>query len=167
MSVIEDIKLSKGYALGVVGFATVISTFLIEALHFPAEATLLSAAGIAILVLYFGFLIVRSESRQAQALKEHEDMSKEQVRDIQNTLNEVKEITLENQRASLRIEMGNEIRRHPHNHDTILRIAEKYFLPREEGGLAGNWYMSTLFLEWAEKENIRIPAALNRIITKD
>ena len=44
---------------------------------------------------------------------------------------------------------------HPHNHDTILKMAEKYFIT-----LKGDWYETNRFLDWVEKENIHLPPSL-------
>lgn len=163
-SVLEDINKGKGYILGVIAFATAVSAFLIQVWHFRPEPTILAVAGFALMILTVGWLIHKSEQRQAKALTEHIDVSQSQMIDIKNTLNDIKNITIENQKASLRIEMGNEIKRHPENHDTILRMAERYFLPPDKGGLGGDWYMSSVFLDWAEKENVSVPQILHTFV---
>lgn len=40
----------------------------------------------------------------------------------------------------------------PHNHDTIIKIAERYFCV-----LGGDWYCTSLFKDWAKREGIEIP----------
>lgn len=165
-TVLEDIKASKGYILGVIAFATAISTFLTTVLGLALEPTLISVAGGAIALLYIGWLIQKSEQRQVESLKKHENFALEQIERVSKNLADIKDITLENQRASLRIEMGNEIKRHPQNHDTILRMAERYFLPPEKGGLGGDWYMSDVLMTWAETEKVHLPSALGESLEK-
>ena len=77
---------------------------------------------------------------------------------IEESLNEIKASTL-------RTEMNNEIYRNPQNHDTIIRMAEKYFGKKEDGGLNANWVEKELFLTWVDKENeagreVHLPKAL-------
>lgn len=164
-TVFDDIKESKAYILGVIAFATAVAGFLTQIWHFAPEPTVLIVAGFAILILFLGDLIKRSEKRQEQALKSHEDISSKQVQQILDSLQRLENGNLENQRSCLRIELTNEIKRHPQNHDTIMKIAERYFMPVEEGGLGGDWYLSSVFLEWAEKEGIRLPEVLKTNIT--
>lgn len=164
MAVIEDIKESKAYVLGVLGFATVVASFLIEALHFPPEATLLSAAGIAILVLYLGFLIIRSENRQAKALREHEDMSQKQVETLTSALSNLQVMLEENRLDNLRIQLNQYIQYQPQNHDTILKVAERYFVEYK-----GDWVMTDEFERWVENENkagrkVHIPHGLSQVV---
>ena len=146
--VIDDIKNSKGYILGVVAFATAISAFLTTVLGLAPEPTLISVAGGATVLLYIGWLIQKSEQRQSDALKAHEDFSLKKTEEIAKSLETIKEITIENQRASIRIEMNDTITRTPDNHDTILRYAERYF-----GELDGDWVETDLFMSWVDSEN--------------
>ena len=75
-------------------------------------------------------------------------------------LDSIDNVLLDIQRSTLRTEICNEMARHPDNHDTILKMAEKYFGKRAQGGLEANWYMSSKFLDWAEKEEIKLPPSI-------
>ena len=162
MSAIDDIKQAKGYILGLIAFATGVATFLTQVWHFKLEPTIILVAAFSLLVLAIGFLIHNSEKRQSGALKDHIVTADKKVDEIQKTLGEIKDITIENQKASLRIEMNNEIKRHPENHDTILRLAERYFCL-----LSGDWVQTDVFLNWVDAEKtqgriVHVPSNLLR-----
>ncbi len=160
MAVLDDIKQSKGYILGVVAFATAIGAFLTQVLHFKTEPTLASVAGMAVLILFLSWLIDRSEKRQEARLKKHEDEMKLKMSNYDSKLDTLVDFAKNNMLASTRIEMDNMIERNPANHDTILKYAEKYFVE-----LGGDWVQTDIFLGWVEDENaagrpVRVPPIL-------
>lgn len=61
---------------------------------------------------------------------------------------EIHDIRLDTTRTQLYFKMEHDT----HNHDTILKIAYKYFVT-----LHGDWVATIDFLAWAEKENVKIP----------
>lgn len=61
---------------------------------------------------------------------------------------ELREIRLDTTRTQMIMLMEHQ----PHNHDTILKIAERYFCY-----LKGDWYCTSLFKDWAKHEGIEIP----------
>lgn len=61
---------------------------------------------------------------------------------------ELREIRLDTTRTQLIMLMEHQ----PHNHDTIVKVAERYFCE-----LMGDWYLTSLFRDWAKRENISIP----------
>lgn len=147
-SVIDDIKQSKGYILGVISFATAVGAFLTQVMHFKPEPTIISVFGLAAMILYIGFLMHRLEERQCKALREHETVSQGEIQKFVDMLKKIENDGLENQRALLRLEMDNLMAREPYNHDTIIAYAERYFLD-----LNGDWKQTDRFLDWVEKEN--------------
>lgn len=64
---------------------------------------------------------------------------------------EIKEIRLDTTRTQLYQKMDNDT----HNHDTIFKIAERYFLD-----LGGDWTATVDFQAWADREHIKIPPAI-------
>lgn len=166
-SVLDDIKTSKGYILGVIAFATAVAGFLTGICGFRPEPTITAVASLAIFVLFLSWLIDRSEKRQASRLEEHETWSKSILNGYNEKLDRILDVQKDNQLATLRIEMGNVIVRNPENHDTILKYAEKYFIE-----LGGDWVMTDIFFDWAEREAkegrpVHIPPVLmNNIQTK-
>lgn len=163
---LEDLRTLKGYALGVVGFATTISAILIQALHFPIEPTLLTVAGFALVMLLIAFLINRSEQRQKALLKSHIEEEDMIFGELKEDLGYLKDMALESQRSTLRIEMNDEMHRNPANHDTIIKMAERYFVD-----LKGDWVMTSLFLDWVDNEKeagreVHVPTGLLANVTE-
>lgn len=79
----------------------------------------------------------------------------ENRKNIEDLTEEVRLVRLD----TTRIQLLNLIRSDPHNHDTILMVAERYFLT-----LRGDWIASSEFLSWAEREDIKVPSAILRAI---
>lgn len=159
----DDLKSLRNYALGVAGFATTISAILIQAFHFKPEPTILCVAGFAGLMLIIVFLIGRAEKRQQLMLKSHIDESNVITDGFCKRFDNIDGVLLDIQRSTLRTEMCNEMDRHPENHDTILKMAERYFGKKKDGGLEADWYMSSKFLDWASEEQVKLPKSLNGI----
>lgn len=68
------------------------------------------------------------------------------------------EIRLDTTRTQLYFKMEHD----PHNHDTILKIAHKYFVI-----LKGDWVATIDFLAWAEKEGVKIPETILKAISEN
>lgn len=64
------------------------------------------------------------------------------------------EIRLDTTRTQLIMLMQHQ----PHNHDTILMVAERYFCE-----LHGDWYCTSLFREWTKREGIDIPPEIEAV----
>lgn len=64
---------------------------------------------------------------------------------------ELREIRLDNTRIQLYMKMEHD----PHNYDTILMIAQRYFVE-----LHGDWCVTADFQKWADREKIKIPTAI-------
>ena len=159
-SVMDDIKSCKGYILGVIAFATTVAGFLTQVFHFKPEPTITAVSCFAVLVLYMGLLIRRSEQRQTRSLIRHEKWAEKQMDGYDEKLDKIIDFQKENQRSLIRIEMNQLIEREPYNHDTIIAYAERYFLE-----LSGDWKQTDKFLDWVEKENkegrsVHIPSEL-------
>jgi hypothetical protein len=167
MAVLDDVKTSKGYILGVLAFATAVGAFLTQVLHLKTEPTLAGVALFALLILYMAWLIQQSEKRQEARLKAHEKEMEGKMAGYDGQLATIIDICKENQLSSLRTEMGNVIKRNPENHDTILKYAERYFIE-----LGGDWVQTDAFFAWAEAEKeagrpVHMPPALmNNIMSK-
>lgn len=142
-AVLEDIKAIKSFITGVLAFAVATAAFLVEVVNLPKPATLLGVSGVSVGLLVIGFLIQRSESRQAVALKAHVTASDKIVAEIHESM-------LEGQRSNLRTEMNLMMYTHPENHDTILKMAYRYFVE-----LKGDWVETDLFLGWVEEEEAK------------
>ena len=159
----EDLVTLRNYTLGVVAFATAVSTLLIQVLHFRVEPTIACTLAFACMMLLIVYLIGRAESRNQLILRNHIDESDTKIESFDKRLDSIDSCLLEIQRSTLRTELNNAIFRHPENHDSILKMAEKYFGKPEDGGLNANWYMSSVFLDWAEKEKVKLPISLQDV----
>ena len=56
-SSVEDLKSLRNWILGIIGFATAVSTFLVQALHFRPEPTILAVSGFACALVLIVVLI--------------------------------------------------------------------------------------------------------------
>lgn len=147
MDSVDDLKTLRNWAIGIASFSTTISAVLVQVLHFPVEPTLLCVLGFAGIMLIVVYLINKSEQRQKKLLQSHTEESTQITKDFDRRLDSIDEILLDIQRSTLRTEMNDEIARHPENHDTILKMAEKYFCQ-----LKSDWVQTSLFLDWVESE---------------
>jgi len=148
MAVIDDIKTSKGYIMGVVTFASAVGAFLTQIMHFKAEPTIIVVACFAVMIIYLSWLIDKSEKRQLSRFEKHREKVQKWMAEYEASSNKLMEYANETQLSTLRMEMSSAIYRTPENHDTILKYAEKYFVK-----LGGDWVQTDVFLQWANDEN--------------
>jgi hypothetical protein len=152
-SVLNDIKQSKGYILGVLAFATAVSAFLTQVLQFRTAPTLAAVAGFSLLVLYVGFLVSRSEHRQKHALEAHQSLVNGRMDVFASDIDFLKEMALEAKRDALRVQLTQQMHDNPNNEDTILVIAREYFVKYH-----GDWYMSKEINKWGKDHDFQLPA---------
>lgn len=141
VSVLDDIKTAKTYILGVLAFATAVSAFLVIGLGLNQAMTLLVVGGLAIMMLVIGWLIMRSENRQKELLSEHIAQASQLNAKIQKMLEE-------SACSNLRTEMNWMMYLKPDNHDTILKMAHRYFVE-----MKGDWVETDEFGAWIDREN--------------
>lgn len=148
MAVIDDIKTSKGYIMGVITFASAVGAFLTQIMHFKTEPTIITVACFAVMIIYLSWLIDKSEKRQLSRFERHREKVQKGLEEYDASLNRLIECAKETQLSTLRMEMNSAIYRTPENHDTILKYAEKYFVV-----LGGDWVQTDIFLQWVNDEN--------------
>lgn len=85
-----------------------------------------------------------------QFLISRNDKKKEHLDDVHLALKELRKDTTRTQLMMLFTD-------YPEQHDEIMTLAEFYF-----HNLGGNWYMSTLFSSWLQKEGLVKPSWFNR-----
>lgn len=159
-TIFEDFKKIKGYILGVIAFATAVSVFFTQVLNLPIQPVLATVFIATICMLFIGFLIEKSEKRQRIALQKQEEKSVARVESFKESINEIKNLAIETRLDNLRTLLTLYMHDQPENHDTILKIAEKYFCE-----FHGDWVMTDEFLRWTDKENeagrkVHIPNSL-------
>lgn len=164
-TIFDDIKEIKGYILGVIAFATAVAAFLTQIVKFPMDTTLAGVTFASVYMIFIGFLINKSEQRQTVALKKQEEKSVERVETFRGVVEEIKNLAIETRLDNLRTLLTLYIHDQPENHDTILKIAEKYFIE-----FKGDWVMTDEFLKWADAEKqagrpVFIPSSLGNIVS--
>ena len=137
----------KNYILGTLAFGTAVSTFLIQAFHFPPEPTIISAVAVCCFFILIVALIWLAEKNVQQQLAEHIAESNILMEKFKSDMEYIKQMSKESQCSALRIEMDNEIFRNPSNHDTIIRYAHRYF-----GELDADWVETEKILAWQAEE---------------
>lgn len=118
------------------------------------------------ILAYIKFFTERKDSKQARSfeailddkLKPIITNQQEIIENNKRQDEEIKEIRLDTTRTQLLML----IQQNPHNHDTILKLAHRYFC-----NLKGNWYMAIEFQRWADEEGIRIPASITTAIANN
>lgn len=155
MTVFDNVKEMKGWVMGAIGFDAAVTTLLITIFEVDAVKTTIATTATTIVALAIIFLIYKSEARSRKELQDHVEEANSLVEEVKSGVEEIKSMVKETGKSTLRLEISQEIERNPHNHDTILKMGEKYFVEMD-----GDWYMTNRFLDWVEKENIHLPPSL-------
>ena len=156
MTVWDNVKEMRAWVVGAIAFDATVTTLLVTVFNVDAVKTTIATTATTIVALAIIFLIYKSEARSRQELQKHIDDSNVLVVGLRKDVSEIKKMILENGKSTLRIEINEEMLQNPHNQDTILKMAEKYFSPP----MNGDWYMTNRFLDWAEKEKVHLPPSL-------
>lgn len=156
MTVWDNVKELKAWILGAIAFDAAVTSLLVTVFEVDAVKTTIATTATTMVALAIIFLIYRSEKRTKDELQKHINGSNKLVSGLRSDISDIKEMILENGKSTLRIEINEEMLRNPHNQDTILKMAEKYFSPP----MNGDWYMTNRFLDWVEKEHVHLPPSL-------
>lgn len=155
MTVLDNVKEMKGWIMGAIGFDAAVTTLLVTIFEVDAVKTTIATTATTIVALAIIFLIYKSEARSREELQDHIEEANTLVGELKSGMDEIKTMIKDTGKSTLRLEISQEIDRNPHNHDTILKMGEKYFC-----GMDGDWYMTNRFLDWVEKEKIHLPPSL-------
>lgn len=156
---------------------TAISTLLIKALDISPELTYCSFTALGIILLIVSFYVDKQTEYTHQEIIKHEEMARQEFtkalmetkeialeskRDAERRVNSFKEdvkelisVTQETRKDTLRIQLLMILEQQPENIDTILKLAETYFID-----LHGDWYMTSLFNRWAKQHDIEVPSQI-------
>lgn len=156
MTVWDNVKELRAWVVGAIAFDATVTSLLVAVFEVDAVKTTIATTATTIVALAIIFLIYRSERRTKDELQKHINDSNKLVSELRGDISDIKEMILDNGKSTLRIEINEEMSQNPHNHDTILKMAEKYFSPP----MNGDWYMTNRFLDWAEKEHVHLPPSL-------
>lgn len=155
MTVLDNVKEMKGWIMGAIGFDAAVTTLLVTIFGVDAVKTTIATTATTIVALAIIFLIYKSEARSRQELQDHIEEANTLVGELKSGMDEIKTMVRDTGKSTLRLEISQEIDRNPQNHDTILKMGEKYFCKMD-----GDWYMTNRFLDWVEKEKIHLPPSL-------
>lgn len=155
MSVLGDIKEWKAWVLGAIAFDAAVTSLLVTIFEVDMVKTTIATTATTLVALAIILLIYRSEARSRQSLQDYMKKTDTSTQKIQDSIAEIRGMILDNGKSTLRLEINEEILRNPHNHDTILKMGEKYFCEMD-----GDWYMTNRFLDWADQEQIHLPPSL-------
>lgn len=151
----DDIASQWKKIAAVIAAIGVITTFIVNLFNTPADKTLIctSIGGFALLVLSW-YVDKQAQYSKADLLR-HEKDSQEIVSQLTSSLNELKAISFDTRKDTLRIQLSLYIKSDETNIDTILKIAETYFVI-----LGGDWYMTNEFTKWAKKHDVIVPPSI-------
>lgn len=162
-SVWDDIARIWKRVAAVVAAMGVITTFFVNVFGSPLDKTVTITSCLGIVILLISFYVdrqtkyIRDEIKETRKesddkLMSHVKESSSVISGFKDTLKEIKQTGEDTRKDTLRIQLLMVIRDDPENTDTILKLAETYFVK-----LKGDWYMTNLFMQWAKDHNILIP----------
>lgn len=162
----DDISKCWKRIAAVIGACSAGAAFLINGFGFPTDKTILYVSVLGIMMLIISFYVdkqtkyIREEIREkrkesADTLAGHIEESNKVIAQFTDTLKDIKETTDDTRKDTLRIQLLMVIKDDPKNKDTILKLAETYFVK-----LKGDWYMTSVFMQWAKDNDVLIPDAV-------
>lgn len=173
----DDISKVWKRIAAVLAAAGVISTFIIQMFHTPPELTYSVFASLGVVLLIISFYVDRQTSYTHAEILRYEQKARDDFKELMNkakeqtllmkddsnakiesltaSMNKVLKISEETRMDTLRIQLLMIMERKPDNIDTILKLAETYFVH-----LHGDWYMTSEFSKWAKKHDIDIPPSI-------
>ena len=180
-SVWDDITRIWGRIAAVITAVGTISVLLVKLTNAPAELTYSIFACLGIVLLMVSFYVdkqaqytyekidqvekdARTDFTEAmEAQKEMQDTYKRdsdsRLESFREAVNEVINTTKETRKDTLRIQLLMLLQQQPENIDTILKLAQTYFVE-----LHGDWYMSSEFSKWAKKHEVEVPQYIYKAI---
>lgn len=152
MTVLDNVKEMKGWIMGAIAFDAAVTTLLVTIFEVDLVKTTIATTATTLVALAIIWLIYRSEKRMSSQLKEHIKDSNDLRTELRNCMEENRGIMRDIRKDTLRIQLSQYLKDQPENIDTILKIAEEYFVK-----LKGDWYMTSEFNKWAKNHDIVVP----------
>lgn len=159
----------------------IIATFIIKIFHTNPELTYSVFAGLGMVILIISFYVDKQTEYTYQTMKEYEQKAREdftkimqiakqqtldmkadsnaKINELTDNIKEVLELSKDTRRDTVRIQLIMMLKHQPENIDTILKLAELYFVT-----LQGDWYMTSEFTNWAKNHNVIIPSHIYKAI---
>jgi len=170
----NDIANTWGRIGGVVAAVGILATFVSKIWNLSPELIYSIFGGLGVVLLIISFYVDKQAEYTHQEIVKYEHKARE---DFTKALDETKRMvqqnredterridlfredvktlldnTKETRKDTLRIQLLMILEQQPENIDTILKLAETYFVE-----LHGDWYMTSEFNKWAKAHNIVVP----------
>lgn len=161
----------------VIAAVGVLSTFTVKVFNTPPEPTYLGFALLGLILLLISWYVDKQTYYTHNEILSYEHKARE---DFVEAINKTIELTNKNRqdtedrisrfedrvsviianteetrRDTLRIQLMMLMRDEENNVDTILKVAEAYFI-----NLQGDWYMTNEFNKWAKEHDVMIPDSI-------
>lgn len=155
-SVWDDISFTWKRIAAVITAVGVLSAFLINTFDFHSGKTILIASTAGFVVLLTSFYVDKQtkyiEDNFNTVMSNHEVDANKSMQAISKAVDNLHSISLDTRKDTLRIQLMLLIQNQPENIDSILKLAETYFMK-----LHGDWYMTSEFKKWAKAHDIEVP----------
>jgi len=183
-SVWSDITKIWGRIVGVITAVGLIATFVVKVFNTSPEMTYSVFAGFGIILLIISFYVDKQTEYTHQEILKYESKAREdftkamkvareqtlelkedsdkRIASFREAVDELIDTTRETRRDTLRIQLLMILAHQPDNIDTILKLAQTYFV-----NLQGDWYMTSEFTKWAKAHEIEIPDGLYQAIAEN
>ena len=183
-SVWSDIAKVWGRIAGVIAAVGLIATFIVKVFNTTSEMTYSVFAGFGIILLIIPFYVDKQTEYTHQEILRYESKAREdftkaikvtreqtlelkkdsdkRIASFREAVDELIDTARETKRDTLRIQLLMVLANQPDNIDTILKLAQTYFV-----NLQGDWYMTSEFTKWAKTHEIEIPDSLYRAIAEN
>ena len=149
MSVLDNVKGIKAWVMGAIAFDASVTALLVNIFDVDAVKTTIATTATTIVALALIWLIHKAEETSRNELQRHIQDSNHLREELRECMAANKQQLSEIRKDTLRIQLSQYMKDQPSNIDTILKLAETYFVE-----LQGDWYMTSEFSKWAEKNNI-------------
>lgn len=159
MSVLDNVKGIKTWVMGAIAFDAAVTALLVNIFEVDAIKTTIATTATTIVALVLIYLIYKSEQSAHKELQEHIKESNELREEIKECMATNRQQLLDIRKDTLRIQLSQYMKDQPENVDTILKIAETYFVQ-----LKGDWYMTSEFSKWADSQGIKVPSIIQKSI---
>ena len=145
--------------MGAIAFDAAVTTLLVQIFEVDAIKTTIATTATTIVALAIIWLIYRSEGETKAELYKHIQEENELKSQLQECMVDNKKMMQDIRKDTLRIQLSNYIKDQPENIDTIIKIAETYFVE-----MHGDWYMTSEFQKWADSQGIKVPTLIQQSI---
>lgn len=152
MTVLDNVKEMRAWVAGAIAFDATVTGLLVAVFSVDPVKTTIATSATTIVALAIIWLIYRSENRTHASLHQHIQESNKLREELKICMVDNRKALQEIRKDTLRIQLSQYIKDQPDNIDTILKIAEEYFV-----NLHGDWYMTSEFKKWAKAHEIEVP----------